>query len=616
MAADGRTRIPASILALVATQALLLIPALQPAAVVTFALAWRWRHRWEGEPLGRGPRATDGSEVLAWAAVAAVVALAAAFRLYRITTIPPGLYVDEAATARNALLWRFSEHKNWSAGTPLRHQGWVETPNLYLAYASLVMGLFGDGTVGVRMFSVIPSLLCVALVYLLSREYWGHRTSLLAAFLLAVSHWATRTGRTGWDQVMMTCLQLLALLLLHRGIARRRPWLSVAAGMALGLCQYTYVASRLVALQIALWGVAEVAARQSRRRAAMHVCLALGLALLVATPHLWYVFRHSPAGAGTRAAELAIHRGRSPAATLALLAHNVVRHATMFNGRGGLYARDNLPGAPMVDPLTGIMLLAGLIVVLGRRTPARRLLVTWYVVCVLGGVLSVSQEGAPYVYRTANLAPWACMVAAAGGMDLARRLMALRPTWATLRLPIAAATVLLLTGALNATVLFGLGPRCPDVPRVFGTAEATVGTWLKNHPDWRPCFVHTAALVPQRQDALHCLSFNRGNYYRPIDSATALQLTAGVYARDPRRALEPLAIRDDVNVVHELPVEVEPGTAIVVRPTATADLTQDFDVIEEERIVDRTGTVECVAARVRCRIPPTDRSVKNSMKAL
>ncbi|HEV8631687.1 MAG TPA: hypothetical protein VGV61_15325, partial [Thermoanaerobaculia bacterium] len=98
------------------------------------------------------------------AAVVGVVALAVAFRCWRLASVPPGLYIDELLTARNAFAWRLDPHASWLGTRPLLQPGWVETSNLYLAFASAVLRLGGDGLLGVRLISVLPSLAAVALL--------------------------------------------------------------------------------------------------------------------------------------------------------------------------------------------------------------------------------------------------------------------------------------------------------------------------------------------------------------------------------------------------------------------------------------------------------------------
>src|SRR5881296_732048 len=176
------------------------------------------------------------------AALLAVVGLAAVFRLSMLDTVPPGLYLDEVLSAQHALAWRLAAHKAWFEGTPLLAAGWVETSNLYLA----------------------------------------------AAGLLAVSHWAARTGRDGWDQVAMTALQVAALASLAHGLGRNRLAWSALAGALLGGCLYTYVASRLVFVQVGTWLAWEAFASARKGRILVHAGLALALALLCAAPYYAY----------------------------------------------------------------------------------------------------------------------------------------------------------------------------------------------------------------------------------------------------------------------------------------------------------------------------------------
>ena len=233
---------------------------------------------------------------LAATAVAAVTLL---FRLLRLTTVPAGLFVDEVLTARNALAWRLGAEPDWLGARPLLVQGWVETSHLYLAFASMVMRAFGDDLVGVRMISALPGLACVPLIYWLGREVAERRAALLAALLLGVGHWAARTGRTGWDQVLMTALQLAALALLARGARLGRAWPGAGAGGVLGLALHTYVASRVVAAHALLWqawecfsapppgetGTAgEEPARDRRPTARRRLALLVAALVLVAAP--------------------------------------------------------------------------------------------------------------------------------------------------------------------------------------------------------------------------------------------------------------------------------------------------------------------------------------------
>ena len=524
-------------------------------------------------------------------ASAAVAAIALLFRLLRLTTVPAGLYADEVHTARNALAWRLGAEPDWLGARPLVHAGWVETSHLYLAFASAVMRLFGDDLVGVRMISALPGLACVPLLYWLGREVADRRAGLLAALLLAISHWAARTGRTGWDQVLMTALALAALALLARAVRLGRAAPAAGAGALLGLALHTYVASRLVALHALIWQAWEWLAASRRRSegagddatgeprrggratALARVLLLAAAMLLVAAPFHLRLLRERPDQLALRARQLSALAVEGPGEPWRTLGESALAHLGMLHVRGGIYARDALPGFPMLDPVTGLLLLAGLVVVIRRGGWQRRLLLSWPAVGLLAGVLSVSGEGPPYPYRVGHLAPWACLVAALGGVaawEAARARLGARPAAALAGAALAAAV------AINAWVLFVAGPRWPGNARVYGVAPAALGRWLAEHRGDRPALVHAGALRPPAVARRYRhRRANASDFHRPVDRAAALHLAAGLWRTDPRRSLDPLAPRGDIDVVEEFPVhpttsDISEETALIVMPVNAA----------------------------------------------
>jgi dolichyl-phosphate-mannose-protein mannosyltransferase len=303
------------------------------------------------------------------AAVIGVAALAIAFRCWRLATVPPGLYIDEVLTARNALAWRLDPHVSRFGSRPLLMPGWVETSNLYLAFASTILALGGDGLLGIRLVSVLPSLAAVPLLYWLGAQLAGRRTGVLAAFLLACSHWAARSGRTGWDAVLMVTLQLAALGCLVWAIRRDRLAPAIAAGALVGLSLYTYVASWLVALHAFSWLGWEAFVMRPKRspeqgpsrdrawRSFARLLVALAVTIAIAAPLL------SHRAGAVRVSQLSVFSHRADGEPWLTIVDNVVGNLLMFNVRGGAYARDALPGFPMLDPLTGALFLFGLVVV-------------------------------------------------------------------------------------------------------------------------------------------------------------------------------------------------------------------------------------------------------------
>jgi 4-amino-4-deoxy-L-arabinose transferase-like glycosyltransferase len=454
-------------------------------------------------------------------ALVAIVLIALGFRLWRIESVPPGLYIDEVHAARSVLQWRSDPHASWLGSRPLVRKGWVETTNLYLAAASAMMTLGGDSILGIRLVSVIPSLFCVALLYWLGCEVGGRRTGLLAAFLLAVSHWAARTGRTGWVQVLMMALQLAALAWLARAHRRdaNHEGAAIGAGAAIGLSLYTYVASRLVLAHALVWQAWEVLVTKPRRNAMRRLVLLAASALVIAGPFYFFLMRDHSDQLNLRAREVSVLGRPDPWATLG---ENIAGHLLMFHVRGAAYARDAYPRFPMLDPITGVLLLCGCVAVWHIGGWQRRMLVSWFAISILAGVLSVSPEGPPYTFRVANLAPWACLVAAMGGVWLWDRLAS--------RVRIAqalAALVLTVVLAINYWVVFVAGAAYPGNLRVYGVAPTQIGRWLAASRQGRPALVHIDTLGPILVGDFPHARANSKDYFRVEDRVFALQYIAG-----------------------------------------------------------------------------------------
>jgi 4-amino-4-deoxy-L-arabinose transferase-like glycosyltransferase len=552
------------------------------------------------------PRDPARRALIALGATLLVAAIALVFRLWRVATVPPGLYADEVHTARNALLWRLDPHAAWLGSRPLVFVGWVETSHLYLAFASAMLRLGGDGLLGARLVSAVPSLLAVPLLFLLGREVAGPRVGALAALLLAASHWAARSGRTGWDAVLLVTLQIAALACLAGALRRRHAGLAVLGGALLGLGLFTYVAARLAVLQAALWLAWEVwrardAAERGGGRAVLRIALAcLLVAAALGGPYLLHAALAQPGSLQERVRELSVFALHGQGEPWRTLARNVVAHAAMLHVRGGAYARDDLPGMPLLDPVSGLLFLVGLVALRRLAATPRRLLVSWPLVMVLGGVLSVSGEGPPYPYRVLALAPWACLVAALGGValwDVARR----RVPRAVLVAASVAALALVLTW--NGWVLFVAGPRYPREERVFGTAPTVIGRWLRAQRRERPTLVLASALQwappPAARGAVAYARANAVDFFRPVDAAAAVQLVAGVWARDPARANDPLRTAGDVDIVDALPPRLARPTLLVLPVAGWRVAAQPYAVTDPWLLRSPAGAPLAVALLAR-----------------
>jgi len=182
------------------------------------------------------------------AALLAIAALAFALRFYRLTEVPPGLYLDEASIGVEA-------HSVLETG---RDQTGTRFPVLFKALDDYKHPLYVYGTVAteaalgptklaVRLPAALFGTLTVFLIAFLAMELSKDaRAGLAAALILAVTPWHIQYSRMAWEAVTLGLTTVLALWLYF--LARRRggAWRFALAGAAFGLVLYSYTPAKLL----------------------------------------------------------------------------------------------------------------------------------------------------------------------------------------------------------------------------------------------------------------------------------------------------------------------------------------------------------------------------------
>ncbi|MEW6336677.1 MAG: glycosyltransferase family 39 protein [Acidobacteriota bacterium] len=331
------------------------------------------------------------------------------FRVWRVVEIPNGLWIDELATAANAARLKEGPFRPFGT-TALFADGpeWVHTTNLYLYACLTVLQPLGFSQGAIKLLSVLPGVAAVPALFLFARRVVPRVGAFAAAALLAVSPWHVTVSRWGWDQVLVTTLAIAAFAFLHDGMERDSSRASYVAGIVVGAAQFAYLAARLLALGAAFALAVRLLARRERPPRSAALLFAAGL--LQASLPLVVLSLQEPSRLHVRAQEISI----VPAlrhGDLAPLAENLRAYAPMLHVAGDRNPRQNLPGEPMLSPVTGLLFLAGLFVALTRPTqPASLIALTWLGTGLLGGVLSGPQS-APNSYRVGLVEP-ACMILA------------------------------------------------------------------------------------------------------------------------------------------------------------------------------------------------------------
>ncbi len=119
-------------------------------------------------------------------------------------------------------------------------------------FQSLTMRLFGPDSYGWRISEALFVVSSVPGLWLLARLFVPKRTALLAAGLVAGSHFLLSFGKTGYAHTSALIPFFWAPALLGWGLRSNRRWLVAAGGVAAGVGMYTFALGRVTILPVLL----------------------------------------------------------------------------------------------------------------------------------------------------------------------------------------------------------------------------------------------------------------------------------------------------------------------------------------------------------------------------
>ena len=361
-----------------------------------------------------------------------VLIVGAAFRLWGLDSLPPGLALDEAAEGLDARAILNGAHPVFLASNNGREP-------FFAYWVAAVMAIFGPGVFSIRLAAALLGLLSLPAAYLCFRALMGPRVALLGALALAISPWHLHLSRLGFRTVAEPLFASLAAYFLLRALKGRRWRDWVLAGAMVGIGIYTYMPARLFALVLAALPLLWLGTQWSWEKPYWRQHLA-GFALLVLVASIVFAplgvhFWRHPADFIGRADQVSVINAVRGGADLAsLLWQNTRDTLLMFVWRGDANPRHNLPGQPVFDFVLAGPFLLGLATSLwrlkGRRPellaafPAEERSVTiapavslsaareglaiglfawlWLLLMMVPAVLS---DSAPHALRAAGLLP-------------------------------------------------------------------------------------------------------------------------------------------------------------------------------------------------------------------
>jgi 4-amino-4-deoxy-L-arabinose transferase-like glycosyltransferase len=165
------------------------------------------------------------------------------FRFWQISSLPGGLFPDEAANGLDI--------NNIFKGeiSPFYERG-NGREALFFYFIALVVAIFGRGPWQHHIVSAGFGFVAILATYFLTKRMFGRRVALMASFFMAVSSYAVTVSRTAFRANTVPLFATLTLLFLVKFFqtddTKTKYWSAAAAGLSFALGFYTYISFRMM----------------------------------------------------------------------------------------------------------------------------------------------------------------------------------------------------------------------------------------------------------------------------------------------------------------------------------------------------------------------------------
>ncbi len=431
-------------------------------------------------------------------AVLGILIIAIFLRTYHLSSLPPGLYPDEAMNGSNAFeALSTGDFKVYYPENNGREGLFMNIQAVFLATFLKMTG--GDPEPWMLRFaSTVFGSFTVLGLYFLGRELFGRKAGLAASFFLATSFWHIMFSRIGFRAIMAPFFLVWASFFLIRAIrlgARPRRQLVFAAigGLAFGLGFYSYIAYRVSPLLLLIVVPFFWRERGFWKTAGVFTAVAFFVALPIG---LYYLA--NPADFMGRTTQVSVFSSPTVVKDLAL---NIAKTAGMFNIAGDFNWRHNYAGRPELFWPVGILFLAGLGYGAKRLFGAvRRWTIfgadreesfawkftgAWFALAALPVV--ISNEGLPHALRAILMIPPTMIFAGVAASAIYDRFIRDRLDSRVVAFGLAF-VIAFLTVEANTTYFKKWG-QDPNVQGAFAANYVDVGRALNAMPDSVPKYV-------------------------------------------------------------------------------------------------------------------------------
>jgi 4-amino-4-deoxy-L-arabinose transferase-like glycosyltransferase len=402
-------------------------------------------------------------------------------RAWRLNSIPPWLWADEAAQGLNA---RDLLIGHVQAFFP---RGMGQEP--FYAYLTAPFVAAWDGQpFAVRLTGALLSALMVPALYVAARAlgrdrpYAGVWAGVAAAGFWATNFWPQSMGRIGFQVNTLPLMLTLSVVLWLSYTRRPTRRGALIFGLLAGLTLATYLAARITPV---LWVLLYLALPKPVRRCLRSTLPWALLAFCVAGAPLVIHFLRHPMDFIQRASAFdLLQPGTGPALVKELLLTMEQLLGAFMGWAGDPMLRHNIPNRPPIGPVLAVLFAVGLVSSLvaalrRREQSAITLLLWWTVLCV---PFLASLSNAPHFPRLFGALPAALLLAAQPGGWGGDRLRRSGRRLPSAVLAGALALLLIVEGARTVQAYFDRWAKDPDLYYEYQGELWTFGEEIAKQP--------------------------------------------------------------------------------------------------------------------------------------
>ena len=293
----------------------------------------------------------------------AILLAAFTIRIANIENIPHSIFPDEAQNGIDA------QNANASGQYKLFYESNNGREGLFINIQAMSIKMLGSTTLGLKLPSIIFGTLTVLGVFLLSSELFGsYLAGLIGAYLTTFSYWAINFSRIGFRAIMLPFILTFAFYFLFRGLRTKKLHDFLLAGFIYGLGLHTYIAFRVSPLVLIVLFISLLITRKKFLKNYWQHVLIFAVAMFVSSaPMLLDFFYWNPQHYASRTSEISILNPTvNQGHILPIVTKTFGLSLAKYNFWGDQNMRQNYPPYPILNPITGVAFLIGLIYIFSK----------------------------------------------------------------------------------------------------------------------------------------------------------------------------------------------------------------------------------------------------------